>query len=301
MKTTTALTFLLSACSLGSGFADDSKTLRDVVAERAFPEYRTWWPLGNELVTFMSDAIVSEWKALPGNDGSLEEVQAFVSEYVTLVYAREPRAGLVEDFAAKRSSSPMQSGEFDALSYGFFRSAFTLIERRIDEYEHDLTTERRRFTERVGKRFFESLETRLALKLPAAVEDAASFAALKTAIDRTGDFLLREGYYRDHVRFRFDVSTEYRGRRIDQPESDFLKDLNQNGTAYALFEMGYPVILPSAVYLFHTIGEAQHHSSRTMEELFRRSGLTAHETHDFDPIGYPSDMVVELWEVRRTP
>ncbi|MBI2404109.1 MAG: hypothetical protein HYV20_15505 [Gemmatimonadetes bacterium] len=63
--------------------------------------------------------------------------------------------------------------------------------------------------------------------------------------------------------------------------------------------MSYPVILPSAVYLFNTIGEAQHHSSRALQELFQRVGCEAAETHDFDPTGYPADMVVELWEIRK--
>ena len=76
-------------------------------------------------------------------------------------------------------------------------------------------------------------------------------------------------------------------------------NLSSSNLAYALYEMGYPIILPSAVYLYHTIGEAQHHSSRTIEELFARVGLEARETDDFDPTGYPSDMVVELWEIRK--
>ena len=63
--------------------------------------------------------------------------------------------------------------------------------------------------------------------------------------------------------------------------------------------MGYPVILPSAVYLYQTLGEAQHHSSRTIEELFARIGYVASETPDFDPTGYPSYRVVELWEIHR--
>ena len=63
--------------------------------------------------------------------------------------------------------------------------------------------------------------------------------------------------------------------------------------------MGYPVILPSAVYLFHTVGEAQHHSSRTIEELFELIGYQARETDDFDPTGHPAELVVELWEIRK--
>jgi hypothetical protein len=59
------------------------------------------------------------------------------------------------------------------------------------------------------------------------------------------------------------------------------------------------VILPSAVHLFQTVGEAQHHSSRTLGELFERAGREAGETHDFDPSGFPSDRVVELWEIRK--
>ena len=75
--------------------------------------------------------------------------------------------------------------------------------------------------------------------------------------------------------------------------------MQRNGVAYALYEMGYPVILPSAVYLYHTMGEAQHHSSRTIEELFALTGYEARETDDFDPIGHPSDRVIELWEIRK--
>ena len=63
--------------------------------------------------------------------------------------------------------------------------------------------------------------------------------------------------------------------------------------------MGYPAILPSAVYLYNTMGEAQHHSSRTIEEIFDKIGYEARETDDFNPSDYPSDMVVELWEIRK--
>ena len=91
------------------------------------------------------------------------------------------------------------------------------------------------------------------------------------------------------------------GKKLVQPQSRFLESLERDGEAYALYEMGYPAILPSAVYLFHTLGEAQHHSSRTIEELFDRVGLSARESADFDPTGYPSDMVVEFWEISKKP
>jgi len=299
-----ALAVVLSSCSLVLGVegrAAQPKSLSDVVAERAFPEYAKWWPLGTEFLSFMSEAIVSEWTALPGNDGSLDDVNTFVSEYLTTVYGRETRPDLVEDFVHERFSQPPQSGEFDALSYAFFRSAYELMARDIELYDSDLETERRLLTKRVGEKFFGRLKDHLGLSLPAELVDESSFSTLKAAIDDVGEFLLEQGYYRDHVAFRFDVVTEHQGRKIDQPESAFLETLEEEGVAHALFEMGYPVILPSAVYLFHSLGEAQHHSSLTMEGLFDRVGVSARETRDFDPIGYPSDMVVELWEISKKP
>ena len=91
----------------------------------------------------------------------------------------------------------------------------------------------------------------------------------------------------------------HNGQSVKQSQDQTLANLNDNGLANAIYEMGYPIILPSAVYLYHTLGEAQHHSSRTIEELFDRAGCEARETDDFDPIGYPSDRVVELWEIKR--
>ncbi len=121
---------------------------------------------------------------------------------------------------------------------------------------------------------------------------------LQQAIAQVGNFLQAQGYLRDHFAFRFDVHIQHAGRQINQTTDDVIRQLQDNRTVYALYEMGYPAILPSAVYLYHTIGEAQHHSSRTIEELFGRMGYRASETADFDPTGYPSDLVVELWEIR---
>jgi len=293
-----ALGVCLAAFTVGSA---PQKTLREVVAETPYPEYGQWWPIRAEFSRFMSEAIVSEWSALPGNDGDLGQVKAWAAEYVRTVYDRELRASAVDDFVERRFVRPLQSGEFDALSYAFFRSAFELIALEIDHYDHPLEEERRLFTKRVGKRSFDRLEEHLGLDLPSGLEDEESFARLRECIRRLGVFLKEQGYCRDHFAFRFDVDVVHQGRKIVQPESSFLESLNATGTAYALYEMGYPAILPSAVYLFHTLGEAQHHSSRIIEELFDRVGVTAHETADFDPIGYPSDMVVEFWEVNKSP
>jgi hypothetical protein len=313
------------------------KTLKQIVSEKPFPDYATWWPMGREFSNFMSQAIVSQWAALPHNTGELSQVRAYLAEYLATTSGRaetprlrvetssgdsarayptvgtqarqaEARASLVEDFVRGQFSQPLQSGEFDALSYAFFRSAFELIDQRLSAYSHPLERERRLFTRRVGRVFFEQLHQHLQLALPLNLKGEAEFDQLNTAIAAVGHFLQQQGYLRDHFAFYFtetpsartqaEVTTEYAGRQIHQTRADFLAALQRDGLAYALYEMGYPAILPSAVYLFHTIGEAQHHSSRIIEELFARVGYEARETDDFDPTGYPSDRVVELWEIR---
>lgn len=288
-----------------------TKPLELVVQERPFPEYTAWWPVGGEFTTFMSDAVVTEWKALHGNDGALEDVREYLETYLETIYRRPARSGLLESFVDRdRGRAPqsgpsgqpvqsMRSGEFDALSYAFYRSAFERIERHIDLYDHGLERERRLFTVRAGKLFFDRLRDHLALDLPGELSVPDQMRQLSDGIGRVGRFLHDQGYLRSHFAFRFDVDLEHGGTRIVQRADDVIRRLRQDKPAYALYEMGYPVILPSAVYLYHTIGEAQHHSSRTIENLFGEVGYDARETDDFDPIGYPADMVVELWEIRK--
>jgi hypothetical protein len=275
------------------------KKLQQVVAERPFPDYMEWWSMQSEFLDFMSEGIVSQWLALHQNDGDLSLVNAYVSEYVQTVYDKDSRTSLVDEFVRRDYLQPVGSGEFDALSYAFYRSAFELIAEHINVYDHPVETERRLYTKRVGKVFFDLLQNHLNLSRPASLDREADFDQLKGSIQSVGDFLKAQGYLRDHFDFLFSVDVEYTGKRIKQTESDFLNDLKNNGVAYAVYEMGYPAILPSAVYLYHTIGEAQHHSSRTIEEMFDRVGYEARETDDFDPSEYPSDRVVELWEIRR--
>ena len=300
MKTTFSLAAILA---LGrahpSPALEQEKTLAQVVVERPFPEYSTWWAIGSDFASFMSDAIVSEWSALSGSDRDLDRVKGYFSEYVERVYGSKAGTSLVDDFVRQDFREPLQSGEFDALSYAFFRSAFELLAQQFGGQEASLEKERRLFTKRVGKRFFSRVEDRLHLNVPSRMDDEASFSQLKECIGKVGAFLIEQGYYRDGVAFRFDVEVEHRGKKIVQRESDVLSRLERDGSAYALFEMSYPIILPSAVYLFHTLGEAQHHSSRTLEELFERVGYEAGETEDFDPMGFPSDLVVELWVIRK--
>lgn len=274
------------------------KTLEQVVGERPFPEYAAWWPVGSAFTAFMSDAIVSEWKALDPDGGALNDIREDAERYIRTVYDRPARRGLLEAFVHPDGETAQQSGEFDALSYAFYRSAFRHIERHPDRFDEGLERERRLFTIRVGKLFFDRLNRHLALDLPDGLNTADQLERLSAAIDRVGRFLHDQGYLRSHFAFRFDVDVEQGASRITQRTDDVASRLGKGELAYALYEMGYPVILPSAVYLYHTIGEAQHHSSRTIENLFGEVGYDARETYDFDPIGYPSEMVVELWEIR---
>lgn len=273
----------------------DEKKLEEAVAQNPFPDYQQWWPMGRHFSAFMSQSIVEEWRDVGGGDANLDTVRAYAARYVHVVYGREARATLVDAFVQEPTTLTLQSGEFDALSYAFFRSAF----EQIASVGGDVKTERRLFTKRVGRRFFDHVQAHLSLQLPRDLQDVGQLAHLKRNIAAVGQFLAEQGYLRDHFAFTFDVQVQYRERRLSQEEDQFLPRLHEEGMAYALYEMGYPVILPSAVYLYQTVGEAQHHSSRTIEELFDRLGYVARETDDFDPGEHPSKRVVELWQIKK--
>jgi len=276
-----------------------AKSLAQIVAEKPFSDYGDWWPMGTEFLNFMSEAIVSEWHQLPENSGDLTDVNAHMAEYIGTVFNREVRGGLIDGFINKDASLNIQSGEFDAISYAFYRSTFELIDQHIGCYDQPLARERRLYTKRVGKIFYDQVHNHLDLQLPSGLDTQAAYDQLKAEIDSVGAFMVAQGYLRDHFRFTFDVNTQVGDILIQQRDGDVLSNLQNNNLAHGIYEMGYPVILPSAVYLYHTMGEAQHHSSRTIEELFDRVGYEARETDDFDPIHYPSDMVVELWEIKK--
>lgn len=274
-----------------------ARSLAEIVARRPYPEFADWWPMGDDFLACMATAIVSEWQAVAGSQASLQPVIDHTRHYLQTVYGRQMRPDLVLQFAQGAHRDPVQSGEFDGLSYAFFRAAFAIL-ATAGMAPPALQQARREFTRRVGRRFFACLERQLHLSLPDSLTGQEDVRRLEDAIEQVGHFLSREGYLRDHFAFRFDVRLSHQGRLIDQAAAGWPVALERDGVAYALYEMGYPAILPSAVYLYHTVGEAQHHSSRTIEELFRRVGLEARETADFDPIGFPSDRVVELWEIR---
>jgi len=274
-----------------------SPSLAYVAAQRQYPEFQEWWPVGVPFLAMMSDAILGQWRLLGSSTEDIAAVQATVDEYISLVYQRKARPGLAASFAASSNLNTIQSGEFDALSYGFFHSAFKTLASQ--QSGNELETARRRFAEQVGSRFFGLLAGVLAIDLPASLNTGSDFAAVDSALRQVGKFLCEQGYLHSYFGFRFDVSAYHAGENVDQSREDFLPKLTAGGTAYALYEMGHPVILPSAVYLYRTVGEAQHHSSRTIEELFSRVGCDAWETDDFDPGNYPSDRVVELWKIRR--
>ena len=204
-----------------------TKTLEQVVGERPFPEYAAWWPVGSAFTAFMSAAIVSEWKALdPGGDG-LSEVQENAEKYIRTVYHRPTRRDLLEAFVHPDGETVLQSGEFDALSYAFYRSAFQLIERHPDRLDEGLERERRRFTIRVGKLFFDRLNRHLALDLPDGLNAPDQLDRLSAAIDHVGRFLNEQGYLRSHFAFRFDVDIEQGASRITQHADDVVTRLGK--------------------------------------------------------------------------
>ena len=270
-------------------------TLQELTQRYPFPDYQAWWPVGEAFMRFMSRAIAPTWREWAGADRDLAPVQAHAAAYLQTVYGRRADAHLAATFVQEPVSRMWQSGEFDALSYGFYRHAFETLAATTPADRSPQA--RRAFTRTVGERFFQQMARHLRLSLPHGLETEEDFRALQRGIGQVGAFLVQEGYLRDSFAFRFDVDVRVQGQRIRQTEADFLARLRAGRTA-ALYEMGYPIILPSAVYLFHQMGEAQHHSSRIIEELFRRVGCEASETPDFDPTGFPPELVVELWTIR---
>lgn len=277
--------------------SDIKRNLAEIVHKRPFPEFEEWWEMGYDFIRFMSSAINAHWYDLLKEAGGLYLIQDLANEYLHLVYAKESSPELVSNFVSSDFPHVIHSGEFDALSYAFYRSAFEFIAQKHKDDESAMVAERRNFTIRVGKSFFNALLEHLQLNIPTALNTPADLVLLKQNLNRIGDFLLRQGYLRDHCEFTFAVDVKHAGKHIIQKPEDFLNNLHQNNRGYALYIMGYPAILPSAVYLYQLFGEAQHHSSRTIEELFQRVGYNASETADFNPTNYPSDKIVEFWSI----
>jgi hypothetical protein len=276
-----------------------SKNLVQLVEERPFPEFMPWWEMGSNFIRFMAKGIVAAWHGFEHPGSSIDEIRHHITEYLDVVYGKPVNPGLLDAFIEGDDCYQFHSGEFDALSYAFYRSAFETL-ARVYQNDHDsLVKIRRDFTKQVGKSFFSSVQNYLQLNLPNALTTSDQFAQFQENIDQLGSFLLESGYLRDQCKFSFEVDVIYRQEHIHQHPSDFLESLNQNQAGYALYIMGYPAILPSAVYLYQMFGEAQHHSSRTIEELFASVGLKASETEDFDPSDYAADRIVELWEICR--
>ncbi len=270
--------------------------LEELVQQYPFEAYYNWWPLGREWSKFMSRAIVSEWRKLSGNE-DMAAVNADVEHYIKTVYKREARPDIVKDFTDQSFVTQLQSGEFDALSYGFYKSAFTMLEQQYAD--HEAKEAKRQFTRTTGRVFFSQVKEYLDLNVPMQLADNQDFSRLKMCIQQLGKFLQAQGYLRDYFAFTFETDLQHAGQRICQAETEFVSNLNNHGMAHAVYEMGYPVVLPSAVYLYHSMGEAQHHSSRMIEEFFALTGHQASETDDFDPVDYPVDRVVELWEIKK--
>lgn len=261
------------------------QSLADAVAAHPVPEFANWWPVKEVFVGCAAQAVSEAWRQLPGNSGNLSPVRAIVSEYMERVYQRPLTPGRVEAFAAG-AADPLGSGEFDAIYYGFFRSAF----------EH--TQDKPEFTREVGRRFLRQVVSALDLVLPAGLGSDDEFAQLQTALQRVGRFFLEQGYLRTHFAFRFDVARGPGGEEVRQKSNLVVARLAQDRRAYALYEMGYPAIFPSAIYLFYTAGEAPHYSTRMLQAMFEQIGYTARETADFSPSDFSVDLLIELWVIR---
>jgi hypothetical protein len=162
-------------------------TLEEIVAAKPYRDYADWWPMGEHFLGFMADAIHTNWGTLQDDSA---EVARYAEHYICVVYGRQARPDLVGDFVERRAT--VEPGEFDALSYAFFRSAYEELARRMKDPE-TLATERRQFTRRVGKRFFSSMAEYLKLDLPTRLDTEEDHRRLTRAIGEVGAFLHQGG------------------------------------------------------------------------------------------------------------
>lgn len=134
------------------------KSLSQVVAENPFHDFADWWEMGDDFVTFMSNAICSEWVVLAGNDGDLTTVKKHRAAYIDTVFQQTARPELVGEFYHRSFAQPPKSGEgeFEALSYAFYHHTFELIAANESQYANTLERERRLYTKRVGQNLFRS-------------------------------------------------------------------------------------------------------------------------------------------------
>ena len=144
--------------------------LAHIAAKRPFPEFAQWWQMGEDFIRFMSEALISQWAKLDNANDAYQQVQGCLAEYLRLVYGREASPALVDNFARQDLARPFFSGEFDALSYAFYRSAFETLAQKYPGDEAALSKERKRFAVQVGQLFFTAIHDFLHLELPSTLE-----------------------------------------------------------------------------------------------------------------------------------
>ncbi len=296
--------------------------LGEVVEENPYPEftgteaYRRMsdqpslgqlpWPMGGEFIGLISDSIVGLWRDYLGELGfnsDLEEVKDVFQTYMGTVYDVDVDRSIVEDFVVHGigEETRITSSEFDALSFAFYFHVYEKIEEELSESEAEVR--KYQFAVDVGERVFSNLESHLDFSLPDSYEDVEDLDEyIMEPLNTIGRFLHNQGYLGTGFDFSldFEETDPETGDSYSQDAGDFLEDVEsgdeQNPAAHGNYVMGMPSILPSAVYLFNIKDEAQHHSSRIIQEVFNQMGIMGKELDNFDPEGYDSEEVVEIWE-----
>ena len=174
--------------------------------------------MGTEFTRFMSKAIIQSWTGL----GGIEAVQPYLAEFTQLVYGREASPDLATRFAAASLDQQFYSGEFDALSYAFYRSAFEAIHQTHPGDKEAIASEQRAFTRQVGAAFFNQAHDHLVLELPQYLVSPAQFAQLQEQLQILSSFLLNQGYLRDQCDFSFEVQSCHGDFKIQQTSNEFL-------------------------------------------------------------------------------
>jgi len=165
------------------------KQLSRLVEEYPFPDFVEWWELGATFSALMAESVFSQWFALHKNDSEMRLTNEGVVDYLKVVYGRKMRVSLVEDLVRQNFAVPLQSGEFDALSYAFYKSAFLFIGNSHKNDRYSSNRERYAFTKQVGEILFRNIAHYLDLHVPTNGINESSFSQLDACLRKIGIFL----------------------------------------------------------------------------------------------------------------
>ena len=149
------------------------------------PIFPTGGPWARDFLAFMAQAIGTEWRAVTGTKrGDLAAVQTDLPSILSwsIIVWRDQR---LLPILSRASTCTIRSGEFDALSYAFYKSAFETFSATIADTTA-MADAAMALHSVLASLFINQLHEHLALRLPNQLQTEADFTHLQKAIDRAG-------------------------------------------------------------------------------------------------------------------